>query len=31
MTPEALNILDGVVRIAIPLIVTGLFVACFRR
>jgi len=31
MTPEALHTLDGIVRIALPLFVTGLFIACFRR
>ena len=31
MTPEALDILDSIVRVAIPLVVTGLFIACFRR
>jgi len=31
MTPEALDILDTIVRVAIPVVVTGLFVACFHR
>ena len=31
MTPEALDILDSIVRVAIPLVVTALFISLFQK